>query len=187
MGEYLLKELDFRGSTFEERSFNEFYDEYYKKVYNFVYFKTGDAFLAEDLASNVVEKALNNLKKFDEAKSSLNSWIFTIARNSIIDYYRLKSSNELHFEEGAEIRIPDTLTLGAEDTVIETEQQEIIAELLQNLSEQDREILILKFWGGLKNIEIADQMGIKAGNVNVNVFRALKKLKSMIDENNILL
>jgi len=187
MGEYLLKELDFRGSAFEEQSFNEFYDEYYKKIYNFIYFKTGDAFLAEDLSCIVVEKALRNLQKFDETKSSLNSWIFTIARNSMIDYYRLKSSNESHFEEGEEIRIQDTVTPGADETIIEKERQEIIAELLQNIPEQDREILILKFWGGLKNIEIADQMGIKAGNVNVIVFRALKKLKSMIDEKNISL
>ena len=185
MGEYVLKELDFKSSAFEEQSFNEFYDEYYKKVYNFVYFKTGDAFIAEDLTSVVVEKALNNLKKFDESKSSLNSWIFTIARNSIIDYYRLKSSGEAHFEEGEEIRIPDKVTPGAEDRLLETEQAETIAALLQQLSEQEREILILKFWGGLKNVEIADQMGIKGTNLNVIVFRALKKLKSTIDDNNI--
>lgn len=187
MGEYLLEELDYKGIAFAEEAFNEFYEEYYKKIYNFVYFKTGDSFIAEDLTCIVVEKALNNLKKFDKAKSSLNSWIFTIARNSIIDYYRLKSSGESHFEEGAEIRIPDTITPGAEEALVETERQETIAALLQLLSEQEREIIIMKFWGGLKNIEIAAQMGIQAGNMNVIVFRALKKLKSRIDEKNILL
>jgi RNA polymerase sigma factor (sigma-70 family) len=185
MGEYLLKELDFRGNAFEEQSFNEFYDEYYKKIYNFVYFKTGDAFIAEDLTCVVVEKALYNLKKFDESKSSLNSWVFTIARNSIIDYYRLKSSYESHFEEGEEILIPDNITPGAEDHLIEAERAETISALLQLLSEQEREIVILKFWGGLKNIEIAEQMGMKGTNINVIVFRALKKLKSLIDEKNI--
>ena len=187
MGEYLLKELDFRGSSFQERSFNEFYEEYYKKIYNFVYFKTGDAFIAEDLTCVVVEKALMNLKRFDEAKSSLNSWVFTIARNSIIDHYRLKSSSETHFEEGEEVLIPDKVTPGAEDQLVETERAEAIAGLLKTLSEQEREIVILKFWGGLKNIEIAEQMGMKQNNINVIVFRALKKLKSLIDEKNISL
>jgi RNA polymerase sigma-70 factor (ECF subfamily) len=187
MGEYLLKELDFRGSSFLEQSFNEFYEEYYKKIYNFIYFKTGDAFVAEDLTCVVVEKALTNIRKYDEAKSSLNSWVFTIARNSIIDHYRLKSNTESHFEEGEETLIPDRVTPCAEDRLIEAEQAEAIAGLLQLLAEQEREIVILKFWGGLKNIEIAEQTGIKQNNVNVIVFRALKKLKSLINEKNISL
>ncbi len=187
MGEYLLKELDFRGGSFQERSFNEFYDEYYKKVYNFVYFKTGDAFIAEDLTSVILEKALFSLKKFDESKSSLNSWIFTIARNSIIDHYRLKSTKEAHFEEGAEALIPDGITPGAEERLMETERAQAIAELLKILSEQEREIIILKFWGGLKNVEIAEQMGMKQTNVNVMVFRALKKMKARMDAMNISL
>jgi len=172
MGEYLLKELDFKGSSFQERSFNEFYEEYYKKVYNFVHFKTGDAFIAEDLTCIVVEKALVNLKRFDEAKSSLNSWVFTIARNSIIDHYRLKSSGETHFEEGEEILIPDGVTPGAEEQLVETERAEAIAGLLQLLSEQEREIVILKFWGGLKNIEIAEQMVMRQDNRNGVLVRA---------------
>ena len=135
----------------------------------------------------MVEKALNNLKKFDEAKSSLNNWVFTIARNSIIDYYRLKSTNDSHFEVGEEALIPDNITPAAEDQLIEAERAETISALLQLLSEQEREIIILKFWSGLKNIEIAEQMGMKGTNVNVIVFRALKKLKSLIDEKDISL
>lgn len=187
MGEYILKELDFKGSAFEERSFNEFYEEYYKKIYNFVYFKTGNAVLAEDLTCVVLEKATYSLRKFDETKSSLNSWVFTIARNCIIDHFRLKSSKEAQFEEGQEILIPDRTTPAAEELLIEAERAEAISTLLQQISEQEREIVTLKFWGGLKNIEIAEQLGINQNNVNVIVFRALKKLKLLIDEKNILL
>jgi len=65
----------------------------------------------------------------------------------------------------------------AEEILIEAERAEAISTLLQQISEQEREIVTLKFWGGLKNKEIAEQLGINQNNVNVIVFRALKKLK----------
>jgi RNA polymerase sigma-70 factor (ECF subfamily) len=83
------------------------------------------------------------------------------------------------------MRIPDRVAEGPEESVLRSEQEETIRELLQHLPETEREIMLLKFWGGLKNIEIADQLGLNGNSVNVMVFRTLKKMRKIIEENKI--
>lgn len=187
MTDYLVNELNYRDPTFNEDIFNSFYEEYYEKVYNYVYFKTGERANAEDLTCGIIEKVLNNLHRYNAAASGLNTWIFTIARNHLIDWFRLKSRNESCFEDGEERQIADRETARPEEAVIRAEQEEMVRGLLQRLPETEREVMILKFWGGLKNIEIAAQLGMNSNGVNVTVFRTLKKLKKMIEENNIKL
>ncbi len=187
MADYLLKEINYKESSFDETIFSDFYEEYYEKVYNYVYFKTGEPTNAEDLTCHIIEKVLNNIHKYNAEASNLNTWIFTIARNHLIDYFRSKSRNESHFEDGAEFQITDKVTARPDEAVLEKEQQELIHDLLQQLPETEREIIILKFWGGLKNIEIAEQLGLNNSNVNVMVFRTLKKLKKITEKNNIQL
>jgi len=185
MADYLVKEINYKDQSFDESIFDRFYEEYYKKIYNYVYFKTGEVVFAEDLTCQIIEKVLINLEKYDAKTSSLNTWIFTIGRNLIIDYYRSKSRDQLYFQEGEELLVVDHITPGPDERAIDSEQQKLINELLQKLPEREREVLILKFWGGLKNIEIAEQLGMNSGNVNVMVFRTLKKLKNIIGSNNI--
>lgn len=185
MADYLLNKINYKDESFDEDVFSNFYEEYYEKIYNYVYFKTGDQINGEDITGHIIEKILNNIHKYNAAVSSLNTWIFTIARNHLIDYYRSKRRNESHFEEGQELQLTDEITAKPDETVIQGEQQELIHGMLQQLPETEREIIILKFWGGLKNIEIAAQLGISSSNINVMVFRTLKKLKKFIEENNI--
>ena len=187
MADYLVNELNYREPSFNEDIFNDFYEEYYDKVYNYVYFKTGDQINAEDIAGRIIEKVLNNIHKYDAAVSSLNTWVFTIARNHLIDFYRSKSRIEGRFEDGEELKITDTVTAKPDESVIMAEQQELIHDILQQLPETEREIMILKFWGGHKNIEIAAQLGLSSSNVNVMVFRTLKKLKKLMEDNHIAL
>ena len=182
MADYLVNDINFREASFNENIFSDFYEEYYEKVYNYVYFKTGERVNAEDLTCSIIEKVLNNIHWYNSAASSLNTWVFTIARNHLIDQFRSKSRSECYFEEGQELQISDRITARPEESVIETEQAEMISMLLQRLPETEREVMILKFWGGLKNIEIAAQLGLNSSNVNVMVFRTLKKLKKMMEE-----
>ncbi len=185
MADYLVNELNYRDSAFNESIFNNFYNEYYEKVYNYVYFKTGERDHAEDLACGIIEKVLNNLHRYQTSAGSLSTWIFTIARNHLIDWYRRKDRSEEYFKEGEETRIPDRVAEGPEESVLRSEREETIRELLQHLPETEREIMLLKFWGGLKNIEIADQLGLNGNSVNVMVFRTLKKMRKIIEENKI--
>ena len=72
----------------ELKQFGQLYDSYIKKIYNFVYYKTWHRQTAEDLTSQTFFKALTKIKQFDEIKGSFSSWLYKIARNTVIDYYR---------------------------------------------------------------------------------------------------
>ena len=67
--------------------FIEFYDQYYKQVYRYVYVKVGNNWDTDDIVSDIFRKAY---EKFATVEENYASWIFTIARNSIIDFYRQK-------------------------------------------------------------------------------------------------
>ena len=75
--------------------FWKIYDRYIDKIYKFVYLKTSNKELAEDIVSDVFISALNNIKSFrlDES-SSVNSWLYRIANNKIIDFYRTNKQTE---------------------------------------------------------------------------------------------
>ena len=79
------------GSTAE--SFGHLYEEYISKIFQYVNYRVGDRTIAEDLTSDIFNKALTNFTKYDSGKAAFSTWIFSIARNTIIDYYR-KRSNE---------------------------------------------------------------------------------------------
>lgn len=182
---YDTSQLNYKDTKFCEEAFNAFYDDYYQRIYNYIFFSHGNRFIAEDLTCTVMEKILKNIYKYDVMEASLNTWIFAIVKHTLIDFYRLKSNQNTYIcdEEWA---ILDTKNPGVEEVTIKMEQQRTIAKMLTILPERERTALVLKFWGRLRSSEIAVHMDIEEGNVNVIVFRALKKLKKYIDTQNIV-
>ncbi len=138
----------------------------------------------EDLTSEILEKVIRNLSTFQSEKSSLNTWIFAIAKNHLKDFYRMKQGKEEGLDPDDSLRIPDQITPSPEGALLETEKQEIFRELMNTLPEPEREMVALKFWGRLKNVEIASQMHRTPNQVNVSIHRSLKKLKTAIEEGN---
>jgi len=154
-------------------AFGSLYDAYIKKIYNFVYYKTLNRENAEDITSAVFIKAWEKLPQFKEG--SFAAWLYTIARNAVIDHYR---------REKPTVDIEDCwdLTDGADflaniDRGLNIEK---IREAMSELKAQDREILIMRFWQELSFQEIAEQLGKKEGAIKMACGRALKTLKTKI-------
>ena len=74
--------------------FGRLYEIYLPKIYQYACYRVADKEAAEDLTSDIFNKALDGFKRFDSEKASFSTWIFSIARNTIIDYYR-KHAKEL--------------------------------------------------------------------------------------------
>ena len=72
-------------------AFTEFYRVYLPKVFRYISYKVSDVHLAEDLTSTVFEKALTKFKSYDEKKVAFATWVFRIARNTVIDHFRVSS------------------------------------------------------------------------------------------------
>ncbi len=73
--------------------FGELYDRYAEPLYRFVYYKVFSKEIAEDLVSDVFHKALKQLHSFNPTKGNFSQWIYTIARNTVIDHYRTHKRN----------------------------------------------------------------------------------------------
>ena len=154
---------------------NEVYTSYYKKVLGYINGKVCNLSLAEDLCSEVFLKIFEKLDSFDAEKASLSTWIFTITRNRLTDYYRTRRV----FEE-----IPETLT---DDSCVEAEicNQESLDELadaLEKLDSRERDIIILHYYSGCTLKEIAERLGISYAYVKILHNKALALLRGTLGE-----
>ncbi len=153
----------------------EIYESYHSKVQNFIYSKVNDMYLAEDICSDVFIKVYEKYDRFDDSKSSLSTWIFTIARNTLIDYYRTRHVHEEVPEDMAE----DSCV---EDEVLNNEMLDGLAAALEKLDERERDLIILHYYSGLKLNEIADKLDISYSYVKILHKKALVELKTALGD-----
>ena len=149
------------------------YREYHGKVMGYIRTKISSPQDAEDLTSEVFLKVYEKLDSFDESKASLSTWIYTITRNTLTDYFRTRKV----FSE-----IPETIEDDAsvEDEVCNAEMLETLASALETLDERERDIIILHFYSGKTLREISSQMGISYAYVKVLQNKAFEKLRKII-------
>lgn len=147
----------------------EIYNEYYQKVRNYILSKINSFHEAEDLCSNVFVKVYEKLDTYDESKSSISTWIFTITRNTLIDYYRKR---KIHVE------LDENLIVEEDDETILTEENlEIMADALESLDDRLKELILLHYYKEMTLKEIANKMDISYAYVKVLHQKALIKLK----------
>lgn len=145
------------------------YDDYYLKVRNYILKKVNNYHLAEDLCSDVFVKVYEKLDTFDSKKASLSTWIFTIARNRLIDYYR---SNKITSELNENIAIEED-----DESILNDDNLQILADSLNKLSEKERDVLINHYYSGITLKETAVKMGISYAYAKLLHTRSLAKLK----------
>lgn len=165
-----------RQALSDKDCFAAIYDHYYPRIYNYLCLRT-NAHIADDLTSQVFEKALSKLCTFSSEKGEFSVWLFTIAANTLRDYFR--KQNRIHpmaeIEEMAALLEPVI-----EEKVYWNETKGELLFALKQLSVREQNIIALKFWGNLTNRQIARTVGLKENNVAVILFRALKRLKKIL-------
>ena len=160
--------------------FAELYEEYLPKVFRYVRYRVNSIQLAEDLTSAVFEKALVNFSKYSSDKSSFSTWIFSIARNTVIDYYRVSGRRKAtSLEEATDISSGD---LAPADELLKREELERLQVCLAELSQEEQEIIRLKFGAELNNRQIAKMLRLSETNVGTKLYRAVRKLRDSFQE-----
>lgn len=153
-------------------AFGVLYDAYFDKIYRFVYYKTFSAEVAEDITSDVFHKALQKIQSFDAEKGTFSAWVYRIARNSVIDYYRTKQTVvplEDVFDVGVDERTPESLDALAALTKV--------TEYLETLSAKQREIITLRIWEERSYKEIAEIVGGSEDSVKMAFSRGIRELR----------
>ena len=161
-------------------TFARLYDEYLEKVYRYIQYRVNNMQLAEDLTSTVFEKALVNFDKFSDDRASFSTWIFSIARNAVIDHYRVSSKRQTTPLE--ELATQPSGEQSPEEQLERKDERERLKLCLAGLSEEEREIVQLKFGVELNNRVIGEMLGLSESNVGTKLYRAVRKLRDSFQE-----
>lgn len=171
--------------------FQELYKEFYPKILGYLGHLTGNRIEAEDLTQEVFIKIHKSLGSF-KGKSSLSTWIYTIATNTANDHFRSAS-----YLKGAKLALPDdVLKKNTADRNVWTGENEKTSDLIledsemclcikryiDDLNENYRTVFVLSEYESLSNQEIADILGMTLDTVKIRISRARKQLKSMMEK-----
>jgi len=157
-------------------AFTAFYEQYLPKIYRYISYRINDRFLAEDITSAVFEKALTKFNQYNAEKAALSTWIFRIARNTLIDHYR--ASGRAHTVQLDEALDTPEKDKSPEQAVIEEEESRMLKRCIAKLSPPEQEIVSLKFSAEMTNRQIAATLGLSESNVGVILYRAVRKLRN---------
>ncbi len=156
--------------------FSELYNEYFPKVFAYVYGRVQDKEVSLDIVADVFEKAFIK-KKSLRSPDSFGSWLFTIARNEVSSHWRKEKPAAKAAQEAAWERELHHQPRGPEETILHRERLDALSGLVRQLPRREQEIIALKFDAELTNREIAHVLGTSEVNVRVTIFRALRKLR----------
>ncbi len=158
-------------------SFAPLYDHYFPKIYNYIYNKVNNSQLAEDLVSETFYKALANIKRFQWQDRSFASWLYTIARNQVIDQFRKR--NPVLLDNN--IEMTDQTEKGPEEKVIQDVTREELLKAIRTLSPDQQDALLLRYQEDLTIKEIAVVLGKNEGAVKALLFRGLRSLRKKME------
>ena len=150
------------------------YLEYREKVFRYVRGKVRNLADAEDVTSEIFWRVLSSLDSYDEKKSTLSTWIYTITHNTVCNYYREQSRCALSLDENA-------LCSDTDDGVMSEIENEILKEnlaiALETLTEREQDIIVLYYYHEIPLRDIAVKMGITYTNAKFMKHQAIGKLR----------
>lgn len=175
------RRLVWQAKSGDAEAFAQLYDAYVERVYRYIYFRVTDDTLAEDLTSQVFLKAWESLDGYQAGGSPYLAWLYTVAKNLVIDYYRSRRQT-VDLDEAVHLAA-DTPTPD-EEAQGRSEQRDM-REALQRLTDEQQQVLILRFISGLSTEETAAAMGKRPGAVRALQMRALQTLSKHMQEKEI--
>jgi RNA polymerase sigma-70 factor (ECF subfamily) len=167
-----------RAKSGDPEAFARLYDAYVERVTRYIYFRVSEERDTEDLVAQVFLKAWENLDRYTVGGSPFIAWLYTIARNLVIDHYRTKK-NVLPLEEA--IAMPSDMEMPDEEAQTRFDLQ-AMRDALQFLTSDQQQALILKYIAGLPNDSIAKIMKKQEGTVRGLQMRALQTLAKYMKE-----
>lgn len=169
-----------RASQGDKDAFGELYEHYTERIFNYVYYRTGNVHDAEDLTARVFQRAMNHIHSYTDRGVPFSAWLYRIAHNLVANWHRDRSRKQ-------EIPLDDLPILPAkgdhpETTLVRTEQQDALLRLIRRLPSERQNLLILKFVENMSNAEIGQVMGRSEGAVKSLYHRTLLSLRDEIGD-----
>ena len=160
-------------------AFGELYERYVTRIYNYIYYRTGNHHDAEDVTARVFQRALQHIPNYVNRGLPFSAWLYRIAHNLVVNWHR---------DRGRRKVIPlDDIPLGslradAPERITESrEEHDLLLASIHTLPDDRQQLLVLKFVEHLSNAEIGTIMGRSEGAVKSLYHRTLLSLRSEIE------
>ena len=163
---------------YNSAALGELYDRYEAKIYGYIFRRTGDQTLAEDLTAQVFLKMLESIRDRKAWHSSFSGWLYRIAHNLVIDHYRRRDrQNTVELDDAT----PQVSNI--EDPTIAAEMKidaERLRAAIRRLTEDQAEVVSLRFLEGYSISEVAAMTDRTEGAIKALQYRAVATLRSLL-------
>jgi RNA polymerase sigma-70 factor (ECF subfamily) len=168
-----------RASQGDRDAFGMLYERYIDRIFNYIYYRTGNVNDAEDLTARVFQRAMNHIVNYTDRGVPFSAWLYRIAHNLVANWHRDRSRKQ-------EIPLSDAPLVAKgdapESSLVHTQQQESLLKLIRSLPAERQTLLILKFVDHASNAEIGEIMGRSEGAVKSLYHRTLLALRDEIGD-----
>jgi RNA polymerase sigma-70 factor (ECF subfamily) len=151
------------------------FDRYYRLLFEYLARTTSNRATAEDLVQDVFVRVLKYRHTFRD-DSCFETWVFRIARNARVDYFRSRHFRETALEGAAE---QADAAIGAAEQFERDRQAARVRRALLLMRDDQRDLIVLARYRGMKYEAIADLLGVDVGTVKVRMHRAVRELRDI--------
>lgn len=163
----------------DQEAFGVLYERYVGRIYNYIYYRTGDSAEAEDLTAKVFLRAMRHIINYRDIGLPFSAWLYRIAHNLVANWHRDNSRRR-------EIALDDTFSMvhlaeHPESELVDREQSERLIHIIKQLPAERQQLVILKFVEHLSNSEIGVIMGRSEGAIKSLYHRTLLALRNELE------
>lgn len=167
-----------RAKGYDEEALSELYHLFANTIFRYIYFRVGERSVAEDLVSEVFVRVLQDLPSYQDTGAPFEAWLYRIANARVVDYYRRQKVRQtVPLSErvyAGEVADPDYL---ADDR----DQARRVWQTLTQLTDEQQQVISLRFIAGYSGEQIAKAMGKTEGAVKALQHRALASLRRLLE------
>jgi RNA polymerase sigma-70 factor (ECF subfamily) len=172
-----------RASQGDLEAFGVLYEKYVERIFNYVYYRTGNVHDAEDLTARVFYRALHHIHTYTNRGVPFSAWLYRIAHNLVANWHRDRSRHQ-------EIPLSDAPTIHykgepPEVALMQTQERDALLRLIRQLPSERQHLLILKFLEHMSNSEIGETMGRSEGAVKSLYHRTLLALRDELEDSDL--
>jgi RNA polymerase sigma-70 factor (ECF subfamily) len=164
----------------DNEAFSMLYERFVTRIYNYIYYRTGNPHEAEDLTSRVFHRALHHIEHYDNRGIPFSAWLYRIAHNLVANWHRDNSRRkevplEDYTQHPQRIQAPEA-------SVVDTQELEDLLKAIRRLPSERQQLLILKFVEGMSNAEVAVIMMRSEGAIKSLYHRTLLALRDELSK-----
>lgn len=168
-----------RAKQGDPAAFAEIYEHCQPLIYRYIFYQLGDATTAEDLTSEVFIRLVEKIDRFTYRGRPLLAWLYTIARNLVTDHRRRAGKTQPLTPDS---QLTDE-AVDIEGSVLGKLTQRRLASAITQLTEDQRQVILLRFIEGLDNATVATMLGKSVNSIKALQHRALDSLRRILEKN----